>query len=123
MNHLRYTSPEGSAYAFFNDNMPVITKVLIAEALNITKYVEGKWKGIKIDQRNSHKYFGLGIENLISPILKPSLWIVRRFKVLSNAAERCEKLIEGKNTLLTRDEEEKHFILQIVSKWKQIFWL
>lgn len=64
--------------------------------------------------------------------LDPSLWpedehfnkglnVVKRLKVVNDTAERAVHLMEEYNNILTRDEDQKQYILQIVSEYRKSF--
>ena len=43
------------------------------------------------------------------------------FKVVNDTAERGVKLIQDFNSYLTKDEEQRQFLLQVVSECRKIF--
>jgi len=47
--------------------------------------------------------------------------IVRSLKVVNDAAERCVKLIQDYNNILTKDEEQKQFLLQVIQQHRHIY--
>lgn len=47
--------------------------------------------------------------------------IVNSFKVVNDTAERGVKLIQDFNSCLTKDEEQRQFLLQVVSECRKIF--
>uniref|UniRef100_A0A8D8VWA4 Uncharacterized protein n=1 Tax=Cacopsylla melanoneura TaxID=428564 RepID=A0A8D8VWA4_9HEMI len=49
------------------------------------------------------------------------LKIAKSLKVVNDVAERGVKLITDFNTLLTKDEEQKQFLLQVVSKCRKLY--
>jgi len=49
---------------------------------------------------------------------RKGLQIAKNLKVVNDAAERGVKLMQDYNNLLTTDEEEKQFILQIVREYR-----
>ena len=52
---------------------------------------------------------------------KKGFEIVNKLKVVNDAAERGVKLMSDYNRFLTKDEEQKHFILQSVSDYRRHF--
>ena len=46
---------------------------------------------------------------------------VRQLKVINDAAERGISLIQNFNSVLTNQEEQKQFLLQVVEKHRQDF--
>lgn len=49
------------------------------------------------------------------------LLIVNRLAVVNDSAERAVKLMEDYNKVLTKDEQQKQFLLQVVSDYRQKF--
>lgn len=49
------------------------------------------------------------------------LKIVKSLKVVNDSAERGVKLITDFNDLLTKDEQQKQYVLQVVSKCRQLY--
>ena len=47
--------------------------------------------------------------------------IVNGFKVVNDTAERGVKLIQDFNSCLTKDEEQRQFLLQVVSECRKNF--
>ena len=47
--------------------------------------------------------------------------IVNGFKVVNDKAERGVKLIQDFNSCLTKDEEQRQFLLQVVSECRKNF--
>jgi len=144
-NHLWYLSPEASALAFFDNNVPDETKILMVQAMTSCESEDDNVKKISVDPKNVTRYLGVGIENFISKNSRrffdrlsinteflekhPSEWIkndnfrkglqiAKNLKVVNDAAERGVKLMQDYNNLLTTDEEEKQFILQIVREYR-----
>ncbi|KYN07690.1 hypothetical protein ALC62_01338 [Cyphomyrmex costatus] len=52
---------------------------------------------------------------------KNELETVKKLKVVNDTAERAVKLIEDYNPCLTKNEEQKQFILQVVSDYRRCF--
>lgn len=52
---------------------------------------------------------------------KEGLKIVKLLKVVNDSAKRRMKLITDYNKLLTKDEEQKQFVLQVVAKCQKYF--
>ncbi|KYN10007.1 hypothetical protein ALC57_17866, partial [Trachymyrmex cornetzi] len=52
---------------------------------------------------------------------KNGLETVKKLKVVNDTAERAVKLIQDYNACLTKNEEQKQFILQVVSDYKRCF--
>ena len=47
------------------------------------------------------------------------LEMIKKIKVVNDTAERGVKLMEDHNKILSRSEEEKQYILQIVSEYRK----
>ncbi|KAL7640595.1 UNVERIFIED_CONTAM: hypothetical protein RMT77_008870 [Armadillidium vulgare] len=52
---------------------------------------------------------------------KHCLKIVEKIKVVNDAAERGIKLIQEYNSKLTKDEEQKNYIIQVVASYRKRF--
>ena len=145
-NHLWYLSTETAALAFFDKAVGKNTKLRMVEALNTE--VDESCKKFTINPNDVGNYIEIGIEHFISqgskkfferfsiPIefLKkdPNVWenendflyglnIVQGLKVVNDTAERGVKLMQEYNQLLVKNEEEKQYILQIVSEHRKQF--
>ena len=47
--------------------------------------------------------------------------IVKRFRVVNDTAERSVKLIQDYNASITKDEQQKQYILQVVAECRKLF--
>lgn len=47
--------------------------------------------------------------------------IVKRFRVVNDTAERGVKLIQDYNATITKDEEQKQYVLQVVAECRKLF--
>jgi hypothetical protein len=135
--HLWYLSDEVVGLALFSDRVPIMEKVKIVKGMN-TEAGERKVKGdSKIlregvtlrdfsTQRTRNILTRLNIDPSFLSI-PPETWNenddyrkgrerVNHLRVVNDTAERGVKLFEEYNTLLTNDEEEKQFLLQVVEK-------
>lgn len=52
---------------------------------------------------------------------KNGMNVVSRIKVVNDTAERAVKLIEEYNNILTKNEQEKQYLLQVVTDYRQKF--
>lgn len=147
-NHLWYLLPETAAMSFFNNNLSVDTRRKMLRALKNNKTFEEPIKRLTILPEDVGRYIDQGIETFISKgsqkfferfslptdFLKkdPTLWqqddsfskgmeFVKGLKVVNDVAERGVKLMQDYNQILTKNEVEKQFILQIVSDYRQKF--
>lgn len=144
-NHMWYLSAEASAFAFFDDNIPVNVKRNMVDALK-SDSLFGEANKIEIDVRSN--ILNLEISDFVSKHSKrfferfnlpsnfleqdPQTWrineqykhclkIVEKIKVVNDAAERGIKLIQEYNSKLTKDEEQKNYIIQVVASYRKRF--
>ncbi|KAL7640588.1 UNVERIFIED_CONTAM: hypothetical protein RMT77_008863 [Armadillidium vulgare] len=54
-------------------------------------------------------------------LIKEGLGIVKSLKVVNDVTERGVKLISDFNNLLTQDEEQKQYVLQVVHKCRMLY--
>ena len=47
--------------------------------------------------------------------------IVKRFRVVNDTAERGVKLMQDYNATITKDEEQKQYVLQVVAECRKLF--
>jgi hypothetical protein len=142
MNHLWYLSEELIALAFFDDEISHDTKQKMKEALTLPSDPDPP-KKTKIDietieqkqledfvTANTMSFFkilGLSSSFLNKPVedwpLEESFWIaknvVTHMKVVNDIAERGVKLIEDYNKIITNDEQQKQYLLQVVSNYRK----
>lgn len=146
-NHLWYLTPEAVALAFFDTNISVPSKQIMVINLNKKTELDGKIKRLNLKEteipefvKNEIEYFVSSktldffkIFNLDTKFLSndPSTWsknssyktafqMVSKLRVVNDTAERGIKLIEDYNSILTTNEEQKQFVLQIVSGYRKI---
>ncbi|XP_076298843.1 uncharacterized protein LOC143217957 [Lasioglossum baleicum] len=148
INHLWYLAPETAALSCFDSAVPHETKIHMVEAMNASAENDGKdsIKKFTICPDDVHKYRDKKINHFISPHSKrlfekfliptsflgkdPCTWnndpdfkigmnIVQGLKVVNDIAERGVKLMEDYNQLLSRNEEEKQYILQTVMEYRK----
>lgn len=146
INHLWYLNPANVSLSFFDDEISVVTKRAMVEALKKIKPNEEGIKRLIINDINDIK--NKKIEDFISNESKtffdklslpteflttdPATWsenfsykqcleIVKKLKVVNDAAERGIKLISEYNPILTKNEEQKQFLLQVVKDYKSRF--
>lgn len=147
-NHLWYLTPEAVALAFFDTNISIASKRKMIINLNNKTDSNGKIKRLNLKESgipafvkneieffvssetlDLFKIFNLDTEFLLND---PSTWkenssyqralkTVSKLRVVNDTAERGIKLIEDYNSVLTTNEEQKQFVLQIVSDYRKIF--
>ena len=54
-------------------------------------------------------------------IIKNGLQIINNLSVINDVAERGIKLIEEYNSILTKDEKQKQFLLQVVNDYRATY--
>ena len=145
--HLWYLAPENVALSFFDDTIPLDIKKRMIVALKKAKPKDSV-KKVSILPENIKHYVEINIDSFISIETKkffnryniptdflekdPSLWandisyqkglqIAIHLKVVNDTAERGVKLISEYNNLLTKNEEEKQYILQIIEDYRRYY--
>ena len=143
-NHLWYLSPEPAAFAFFDDEVPIHMKQKLAAIMMTTEDCdeENQIKRYIVKNDDIHHLKEKDFSHFICAESKtffsrfsistdflthcPSTWkddinfqrglqIVKSIVVVNDVAERGVKLIQEYQNILSKDEEEKQCILQIVS--------
>jgi len=82
---------------------------------------------ITVDSLKFFTRFNLSTSSLD---LEPQLWdtdenykigfhMVQQLKVVNDTAERSIKLIEDYNSIITKNEDQKQFLLQVVRNYRQ----
>lgn len=149
-NHLWYLNPENVAMGFFDPTLSLTEKSAMALKVlrsiddmensktvnpsillkDIPSYVQG---GL-VEFVNSHtmdffKRFGIDSAFLEK---NPEQWvddiqyqkgvnIVQKLKVVNDTAERGVKVMQDFNNLLTYNEEQKQYVLQVVSECRKLY--
>ena len=145
VNHLWYLSPENAALSFFDKKVSVETKRSMVQALqnvnNNNNYKRYMTTTIEIknlanleiqhfvssESNNFFKRFNINSDFLL---IDPALWetnnnyieaigIITKLEVVNDVAERAVKLMKDYNLTLCKNEEEKQFILQIVTVYRE----
>jgi len=146
-NHLWYLTPEHIALAFFDDKVPIDVKYQIKEALHREDdgFDQKRIYLSKEDVLNFHKKsmsdfasqktlnffdrFCLSKKFLDKEITQwhtdedylKAKELVDYLKVVNDLAERGVKLMEEYNGKLTKNENEKQYILQVVSEMRKLY--
>lgn len=145
-NHLWYLAPEAAALAFFDKNISTDTKKLMVQALKLNESSDESIKKVAILPKDVSQYMGQEIDQFIykdsrkfferfsistdfldkDPLewedddgYKKGLEIVKGLKVVNDSAERGVKLMQDYNDILSRKEDDKQFILQVVSEYRR----
>ncbi|CAH0392261.1 unnamed protein product [Bemisia tabaci] len=145
-SHLWYPIPEAAAFSFFDRDISVECKRKMVTALSEENPLEDGEKKTKL--RSAEDISGKDVSNFIScssyrfferfhlssNFLKedPSTWlanpqylknreIVKKIKVVNDTAERGVKLFEEYSQKLTKSDEERQPILQVVSDYRKAF--
>lgn len=148
-NHLWYLSPEAVALALFDPQLPCDTKKKMVDALNNEiELSEEHEKRIRIAIDSIPDIIDKGLEQFVSTqtmkfftrfhlntdflTTDVSLWhknksyrecveMVNNLAVVNDSAERGVKLMEDYNDILTKNEEQKQYVLQIVREYRKKF--
>lgn len=147
-NHLWYLVPETAAMSFFNSKLSVDTRRKMLYALKYNETSEEPVKRYTILLGDIGNYMDQEIEKFISKGSQnfferfalptdflekdPTMWeadvsfkkcteVVKGLKVVNDVAERGVKLMQDYNQILTKNEDEKQFILQIVADYRRKF--
>lgn len=142
--HLWYLNPEAAAFSFFDSNIPLSMKIKMVDSLkiedgneNIKRYISPMnnltlLKSSQISDfinSSSMKFFERF--NIATDFLNqnPEEWyknvnyqkgisVLSQVKVVNDAAERGVKLITDFNDKITKDEEQKQFLMQTVYDYR-----
>lgn len=147
-NHLWYLSPEAIGLSFFDKNVPVASKIKMVAALESHCELDQNTKRITINSQDILEVVNNGIEQFVSVETKafferfeiktdflklnPATWhedqsyteaaeMLHNLKVVNDTAERGVKLIEDYNKLFTKNEQQKQFVLKIVTDYRHRF--
>ncbi|KAL4104515.1 hypothetical protein QTP88_019810 [Uroleucon formosanum] len=146
--HLWYLTLEAASLAFFDDKVSSQTKIKMVKAMQSRDIKSEANKRIILKPNEIYDYANKDINDFISiqssnffnrfgiPMdfldLDPKLWnendqykkskeLVNNINVVNDIAERGVKLIEDYNKLLTKNEDQKQYLLQVVSEYRQQF--
>lgn len=145
-NHLWYLTHEACALAFFDDDISVEVKKCMVKALEQEDSLEKGDKRVKLNSINEIEnkdicdFISKSTLNFFKRLrlstdflsknpqnwkdideYKTNLNIVKNLKVVNDTAERGIKLIDEYNKILTKNEEQRQFILQTVSEYRKKF--
>lgn len=143
--HLWYLNPEAAAFSFFDSNIPLPMKIKMIDSLNIEDGNENIIKRYITPMNNLTLLKSLRISDFInSSSMKfferfniatdflnqnPEEWynnvnyqkgisVLSQVKFVNDAAERGVKLITDFNDKITKDEEQKQFLMQTVYDYR-----
>lgn len=146
-NHLWYLVPETASLSFFDENISILTKQKMVAATNNKnnmKYL----KKININLKDIDCFLNKNIEDFITEsslnfferfginknflLENPEIWptlpeyiqgkeIVKNIRVVNDAAERAVKLMTEFNEILTKDEDQKQYLLAVVTEYRKQF--
>ncbi|KAL4091591.1 hypothetical protein QTP88_026257 [Uroleucon formosanum] len=146
--HLWYLTLEATSLAFFDDKVSSQTKIKMVKAMQSRDIESEANKRIILKPNEIYDYAKKDINDFISiqssnffnrfgiPMdfldLDPKLWnendqykkskeLVNNINVVNDIVERGVKLIEDYNKLLTKNEDQKQYLLQVVSEYRQQF--
>lgn len=145
--HLWYIAPETMALAFFDSRIPKDTKLkMINATISADEMEDIKTKKINIRSSEVKEFVKKDFVDLVSPEtlnffsrfsisteffnVDPDTWetredyqkglkTVKNLMVVNDVAERNVKLIEEYNTILTKDEDQKQYLLQVVNEYRK----
>lgn len=149
-SHLWYLSPEAAAMAFFDDTLSDEIKRRMVLELNadVDDIDDSCPKRFLSNPKDIRAILTKEMDHFITPQslrfferfeirtsfldVDPSRWnqdenfqhglnLVKKLKVVNDCAERAVCLMEKYNNILTRNEDQKQFILQIVSEYRKQF--
>uniref|UniRef100_A0A8D8UVV6 Uncharacterized protein n=2 Tax=Cacopsylla melanoneura TaxID=428564 RepID=A0A8D8UVV6_9HEMI len=147
-NHLWYLSVENLGFAFFDDELPDTLKIKMVKALERPTEEDDESKKFEFNLNDMNqllkhdldyfitnktkKFFSRFGLNTAFLKLPPSMWqedesymfsknIVQKIKTVNDTAERGVKLIQEYNSVLTKNEDQRQFALQIVSEYRKWF--
>lgn len=146
-NHLWYLNAETAAMSFFDENVSLDIKRKMVLELNPYDEIDEFFpKRIQIKVNDIGSYLDKEMDHFVCPqtlnffrrfgidegFLKkdPSVWsedenygkglkIVKQLKVINDVAERGVRLFSDYNEILSRNEQQKQCILQIVSEYRK----
>lgn len=148
INHLWYLTPEMTALAFFDANIPVEEKLKMCEALKSSSSTFVYDKRILTNERNvkdlvnssicdfickdTYKFFERFKINQNFLGKHPSKWpkdrdfihglkIVKSLRVVNDTAERGVKLMSEFNNLLTKDSQQSQYLLPVINDYRSLF--
>lgn len=148
IGHLWYLTPELSALSFFDSDLSSEEKQNMVKALESDSCKFVYEKRLLINQNNLTELVESNMSdfickkslaffdryNLNRSFLKkdPSTWnqdsdfihgleTIKNLKVVNDAAERGVKLMTDFNNILTRDEEQKQYLLPVIKDYRRCF--
>lgn len=148
--HLWYLSEEAVGLAFFDETIPFDVKTKMVQAIKGQTEDEDDYCHFRnvIQPTNVHSYASKTLDHFISKRTmnffkrfnistdfmqyEPTLWtqqedyvrgseIVGKIIVVNDVSERKVKLMEEFNALITKDEEQKQFLLLTVDQYRKNF--
>lgn len=146
MNHLWYFSSEAVGLAFFDVNIPIEEKEKMVASLSEKELEHEKKYRMRMDELPNvlksglHQFVNEGTRRFFSrfkiqdeflqknpkdwpdnEIFQKGLKIVQSIKVVNDSAERGVKLISDYNKILSKDEEQKQFLMTVVAENRKLF--
>lgn len=148
-NHLWYLNAETTALSFFDDQIPLPIKRKMVAELNPYDEVNDMYpRKFQLNLKDIEHFCNYEIDSFVTPQtrsffarfeideeflkLDPSMWpendsfqngsnIAKKLKIVNDAAERGVSLFTDYNQILSKDEDQKQCILQIVSEYRKLF--
>lgn len=147
-NHLWYLNPETSAMAFFDEQLSLdVKKKMVLEMTTNDHADENDANRIQIDVGNKDSWYSKQMDSFVTAqtfkfferfeinpgFLKtdPAKWpehpdyiagfeIVKSLAVVNDCAERAVHLMSSYNNILTRNESQKQYILQVLKEYRKV---
>lgn len=143
--HLWYLTEETVGLAFFDDDIPNDLKKKMTTSLTENKHTDTKFKKLSLKPEEIKNFISKDFSCLVSTNTKrfferfnietifltdnTETWstydsyikgseILKNIRVVNDTAERGVKLIEDFNNILTKDEDQTQYLLQIVKNYK-----
>ncbi|KAL4141736.1 hypothetical protein QTP88_004317 [Uroleucon formosanum] len=121
-------TPETAALAFFDTNLTIETKIKMVDSIKVNNLTSEINKRIIVSPNEVTQIMKKEIYDFIYQ--HPSMWdenvdfqkgleIVNTFRVINDTAERGVKLMEEYNKVLTKNEEQKQYVLQVVEDYRR----
>lgn len=111
------------------EDVESVKRVLVKPS-EIHQFIEKEhYDFVTVNTINFFSRFGISLQFLNEDPLywndteayKNGMDIVSKIKVVNDTAERAVKLIEEYNNILTKNEQEKQYLLQVVSDYRKQF--
>lgn len=148
-NHLWYINPETAAMAFFDQELSIDIKKKMLLEINMSEDSnENYCNRIQMNLKDIDNLREKEMDSFVTAqslkfferfeiskdFLKidPSMWpqdpnflaglkVVKSLKIVNDTAERAVHLMESYSNILTKDEDQKQYILQVIAEYRKKF--